>query len=114
MQSIFIIFINHTFFHLLEMKHHGGFRRKTRHKLKKNYKERGKISIRKFFQEFKQGDRVVLKAESGYQKGMYYPRFHGKSGLILNKKGHCYEVLIKDGKKEKLLIVHPVHLVRSK
>ncbi len=96
------------------MKHHGSFRRKTRHKLKKNYKQKGKISIRQFFQEFKEGDRVVLKAEPAYQKGMYYPRFHGKSGLILNKKGHCYEVLIKDGNKEKLLIVHPVHLMRSK
>ena len=26
------------------------------------------------------------------------------------KKGNCYEVLIKDGGKEKTLIVHPIHL----
>ena len=94
------------------MKHHGGFRRKTRHKLGKNYKDKGKVSLRKYFQEFKNGDTVVLKAEPAYQKGMYYPRFHGKAGLVMNKKGECYEVLIKDGKKEKLLIVHPVHLKR--
>ena len=95
------------------MKHHGGFRRKTRHKLSKHYKEKGKLSLRKYFQSFKEGDRVVLKADSSYQKGMYYPRFHGKSGLVFKKKGECYEVLIKDGKKDKLLIVHPVHLKRS-
>ena len=86
------------------MKHHGGFRRKTRHKLSKNYKDKGKLSLRKFFQSFKEGDRVVLKADPAYQKGMYYPRFHGLSGLVLNKKGECYEVLIKDGNKEKLVI----------
>ena len=95
------------------MKHHGGFRRKTRHKLSKNYKEKGKLSLRKFFQEFKQGDRVILKAEPSYHKGMYYPRYHGKSALVINKKGTCYEVLIKDGNKEKMLIVHPIHLKRS-
>jgi len=95
------------------MKHHGGFRRKTRHKLSKHYKEKGKLSLRKYFQSFKEGDRVVLKADPAYQKGMYYPRFHGKSGLVFKKKGECYEVLIKDGKKDKLLIVHPVHLKRS-
>jgi len=92
------------------MKHHGSFRRKTRSKLRKHYKTKGKISIRKFFQEFNEGDRVVLKAEPAYQKGMYYPRFHGKSALVLGQRGRCYEVLIKDGKKDKMLIVHPVHL----
>ncbi len=95
------------------MKHHGGFRRKTRHKLGKDVNDKGKVSIRKFFQEFVQGDRVILKAEPAYQKGMYYPRFHGKSAFVLNKKGQCYEVLIKDGGKEKMLIVHPVHLKRA-
>ncbi len=94
------------------MKHHGGFRRKTRSKFTKNYKTKGKISLKKFFQDFKEGDKVVLKAETAYQKGMYYPRFHGKSGLILGKQGECCQVLIKDGRKEKLLIVHPVHLMR--
>ena len=92
------------------MKHHGGFRRKTRSKLSKNYKEKGKISIRKFFQVFKPGQKVVLKAEPAYQKGMYYPRFHGKCGLVLKQKGECYEILIKDGNKDKMLIVHPIHL----
>ena len=88
----------------------GGFRRKTRSKLKKNVKARGKISIRRYLQAFKQGERVILKAEPAVQKGMYFPRYHGKSGLIKGKSGKCYEVLIKDGGKDKLLIVHPVHL----
>ena len=79
--------------------------------LKKNVKDRGKISINKYLQSFKEGDLVILKAEPAVQKGMYFPRFHGKAGIIKGKKGRCYEVKIKDG-KEKVLIVHPVHLKR--
>ncbi|MBN2422126.1 50S ribosomal protein L21e [Candidatus Woesearchaeota archaeon] len=92
---------------------HGGFKRKTRHKFKKYYKEKGKISITQFLSEFKEGDKVILKAEPAYQKGMYYPRFHGKTGVILRKKGECYELMIKDYKKEKTLIVHPIHLKKA-
>ncbi|MBS3145382.1 50S ribosomal protein L21e [Candidatus Woesearchaeota archaeon] len=88
----------------------GSFRRKTRSKLKKNIRDRGKISIRKYLQTFKEGEIVVLKAEPAVQRGMYFPRYHGKSGRIKGKKGNCYEVLIKDGGKEKTLIVHPIHL----
>jgi len=88
----------------------GGFRRKTRNKLRKNIRAKGKISLTRYFQELSLNDKVLLKAEPSIQKGMYYPRYHGKPGIIKNKIGSCYEVLIKDGKKEKTLIVHPVHL----
>ena len=82
----------------------------TRHKLKKTKRTKGKISLTKYFQTFKIGDKVLLKAESAVQKGMYFPRFHGKTGVVESKKGNCYNVLIKDRNKEKTLIVHPVHL----
>ena len=88
----------------------GGFRRKTRHKLLKPRRTKGKISITNFFQTFDEGEKVVLKAEPAVQKGMYFPRFHGKSGIIKKKIGRCYKVEIKDGKKLKEPIVHPVHL----
>ena len=88
----------------------GGFRRKTRSKLKKGIRDKGKISIRRFFQNFNEGDKVRLVAEPAYQKGMYFPRFHGMSGTILAQRGRCYSVKIKDGGSEKTLIVHPLHL----
>lgn len=90
----------------------GGFRRKTRHKLAKNIRTKGKLSLRKFFQEFEAGERCVLKAEPAYQGGMYFPRFHGKSGIVSKLRGECYEVTIKDGKLAKTIIVHPVHLLK--
>jgi large subunit ribosomal protein L21e len=95
------------------MLHHAGFRRKTRSKLTKDYKKKGKISLRTYFQEFKEGDRVVLSAEPAYQKAMYYPRFHGRSGIVIGSRGSSYVVLIKYGRKEKMIIVHPVHLKKA-
>jgi len=92
----------------------GGFRRKTRDKLAKPQKQKGKMSLTKFFQKFNEGDKVYLKADPAYQKGMYFPRFHGKVGVLKGKKGRCYEVQIKDFGKDKTLIVHPVHLQRAK
>ena len=90
----------------------GGFRRKTRSKLSKHKSEKGKISIRKFFHEYKEGDKVYLKAEPAYQKGMYFPRFHGKAGIVQSSQGKCYNVMIRDGNKEKVVIIHPIHLRR--
>ncbi len=88
----------------------GGFRRKTRDKLSKPLARKGKISITRFFQKFDKDDRVVLKAESSYQKGMYMPRFHGKSGIVEEKIGRCYKVSFNDMGKKKTAVVHPVHL----
>ncbi len=88
----------------------GGFRRKTRSKLRKNYRQKSKISISNYLQKFKIGDKVLLKAEPAVQNGMYFPRFHSKVGMVKGKQGSSYKVLIKDGKKDKFLIVHPIHL----
>lgn len=91
----------------------GGFRRKTRKKLSKHIREKGKISISKYFQSFRIGERVVLSADPAIQKGIYNPVFHGKSGIISAKTGNCYSVLIQDKNKQKMLVVHPVHLKRA-
>jgi large subunit ribosomal protein L21e len=90
----------------------GGFRRKTRYKLSRDPRDRGKVSIRKYLQSFKDGERVILKINPSVHGGMYFPRFHGNHGIIRNKRGECYIVEIKDKDKAKSLIVHPVHLTK--
>ena len=95
------------------MKKIGGARRKTRHIFTKHKRERGKISLTSYLKSFKVGDRVKLSVEPAVQRGMYHPTFYGKSGTISGKAGRCYEVLIKDGGKQKSLIVHPIHLQRE-
>ena len=109
-------FLNKAFilFNNKMAKRIGGSKRKTRYKLQKEIRRKGKISITKYLQKFNLGDKVYLTAEPAVQKGMYHPRFIGKTGTINKKSGKCYEVVINEGRKEKQLIIHPVHLKRFK
>ncbi len=91
----------------------GGFRRKTRDKLKKPINERGKIRITQYMQTFKLGDKVLLKIDSALHRGMPFPRFHGKVGMVAGMQGACYKIAIDDGEKRKTLLVHPGHLQRE-
>ena len=88
----------------------GGSRRKTRYKLKKTNRQKGKISLSKYFQSFKEGEKVLLHAEPAIQAGMYHPRYHGKVGIVVGKQGRCYKVDLKDHNKKKQMLVHPVHM----
>jgi len=92
----------------------GTKQRKSRHKFKRKIREKGKIPLSKYFQEFNGGDFVNLKIHSSVQKGQFFPRFHGLTGKVTgNMRGNCYEVMIKDGKKSKTLYVHPIHLNKA-
>ncbi len=95
------------------VKRTGGIRRKSRYKLKKEKRFKGKLSITRYLQTFNAGDKVTLNVESAVQKGMYYPHFMGKSGIVKGKRGRCYEVAIRDLGKSKTLIVHPIHLRKA-
>jgi large subunit ribosomal protein L21e len=92
------------------VKRIGSLRRKTRKKFSKRMERKGKISVSRYFQTFKAGDKVSLGVESAVHKGVYHPKFFGRIGTIKSKTGRCYEVLIADKNKQKTLIVHPVHL----
>ncbi len=95
------------------VKRTGTSRRKTRHTMRKHARERGKLSIKRFFQEFKTGDKVKLKAEPSYQKGLFSRRFQGKTGVVHSRQGNCYTLKIKDINREKTIIVHPIHMIKS-
>ena len=87
--------------------------RKTRYLYKKNYREKGKISLSRYFQELQTGDRVSLKADSGVPLGFPFRRFQGFTGQVTGKRGACYAISIRDGGKEKTVYVHPIHLIKQ-
>ena len=91
----------------------GGSRRKSRYRLQKRLRQKGKIGLTKFFAKYQLGDRVILKAEPGYQNGMFYPKFQGATGTVIGETGRCYYVRITDGDKTKTVITHPVHIKRA-
>ena len=95
------------------VKRIGTTQRKTRYKFKRHYRQRGKISLSQYFQQLQPGDKVNLKINSAVQHGQFHSRFYGLSGIVLRKKGFCYEVEIYDGHKRKTVAVHPIHLTKD-
>ncbi len=89
-----------------------GPRQKTRKKLRKSPRSRGKISVTRFLQEFKEGEKVLIDPEPSFQKNLPFRRFIGKVGTVVGRRGKAYIVEFKDGRKVKNLICLPVHLRR--
>ena len=83
-----------------------GFRAGTRKKLE----QKARPAITRFLQDFDIGQNVVIKLEPSSHKGMPFPRFKGKMGKIVGKRGKSYVVNIKDGNKIKQIISRPEHL----
>jgi len=92
------------------MKKSKGFWAKSSRKSTKSVRQKGILPITRIIKSFKPGDKVHIKIEPSYPKGMPHPRFHGRTGLIKGKKGRAYEIKLRDGNKEKSVIAHPVHL----
>ncbi|MBN2454393.1 50S ribosomal protein L21e [Candidatus Woesearchaeota archaeon] len=91
----------------------GTNRRKSRSILTLPKKEKGRVPVSRVVQRFKAGDKVILNAHPSFHGGLYHMRFHGKTGIVKSECGACCNVQIKDGKKTKILVVHPVHLRRT-
>jgi len=91
----------------------GGFRAKTRKKLRKRARDKGKISTTRFMQKFEIGEKVTIKQEPAIHKAMPHPKFKNKTGIIVGKQGRAYVVEFKDGGKTKNVLSAPVHLARA-
>ena len=88
----------------------GGIRSRTRQKLRKKPRQRGKLYPNKVLQEFKVGDKVRLLPDPMFHKGMPLPRNKNAIGTITERRGNAYVVEISDLGKKKLIISLPIHL----
>ena len=92
------------------MSKSNGLHRRTRSVLRKPRRERGRQPLGKLLHEYITGDKVVIMIDSSVHKGMPHPRYHGRVGTIVNKRGRAYVVELLAGKKVKSLIVRPEHI----
>ena len=76
---------------------------------KKTERTRGKISFSRYFQGFKDGDKVSVVKELSVPSNLP-DRYQGRTGVIDGKRGRSYIVLIKDNDKPKKFIIQPIHL----
>ena len=81
--------------------------------LRKGHREKGMKPVNQYLQEFAVGDSVHISLVVSEPSGMPYPRFNGRTGVVEGKQGNAYKVKIKDGDKDKVLLITPVHLKKA-
>ncbi len=92
------------------VKRMGGVRHKTRYKLSKPAGEHGRLRITARLAKFADGEKVSLAIDSACQAGVFHPRHHGKTGVVVGSQGKAYLVSIMDKNKRKTILALPVHL----
>jgi large subunit ribosomal protein L21e len=92
------------------VKHSQGIRNRTRSLLTKEPRQKGKIGLSKLLHNYQRGEKVAIKINSTIQKGMPNRRYHGKIGVVLDKRGRAYTVRVPQGDTTKEIIVRPEHM----
>lgn len=76
---------------------------------RKRIRTRGKLSLSRYFQELKEGDRVAIVKEASVASS-FPERMQGRTGVVEGKRGNSCIIRVKDHEKEKVFIVSPIHL----
>ena len=83
---------------------------RTRRIFSKHPRKRGLPSLSSTLAEYEINSKVNIIIEPSVQKGRPHRRFHGKTGLVLEKRGQAYLVSVTDGNSQKKIITRPEHL----
>ncbi len=86
----------------------------TRYKLQNKIRERGTSPTSRAIQEFEYGQMVHIDIDASLQSGQPNHRFQGYTGKVLGQRGRAYILGIRDGNKQKQVIVLPQHLKPQK
>ncbi|MBM3247374.1 50S ribosomal protein L21e [Candidatus Pacearchaeota archaeon] len=76
---------------------------------RKNVKKQGKLELSKYFQEFKEGEKVAVVREHTLNPDLP-KRIQGRTGIVFGERGKAYLVKIKDLNQEKVYIIKPANL----
>lgn len=90
-------------------KSHGPHKN-TRDKLSKSVRARGISPVVKAIQEFDLDSHVHIIIDPSIHKGMPHPKFQGKTGRVVGRRGRAFVLEIRDGDSLKQVISLPEHL----
>lgn len=71
----------------------------------KKVREKGKLRLSKYFQEFSEGESVAVVKEISMQP-KFPDRIQGRTGVVEGKQGRAYKVKIN----KKKFLIEPIHL----
>jgi large subunit ribosomal protein L21e len=80
---------------------------------KKPVRTRGKLQLSRYFQELNKGDFVAVSREPAIPSS-FPKRMQGQTGIVEGKRGKAYFVKIKEGNKDKRILIEPIHLKKIK
>ena len=92
------------------MRKSNGYRTNTRNLLKKNPWEQGAIGPSRILHDYQPGEKVVVKMEASVHKGMLHRRYHGKIGVIVDKRDRAYVIDVTPRKLTREIIGGPEQL----
>jgi len=91
-----------------------GFRRKSRGVLTKEPRQRGLQPLGRLLHKYGDGEKVVVKLDPSMHKGMPHARYHGRVGIVEERRVRAYVVRIGEGGKTRELMIRPEHLTPLK
>ena len=80
---------------------------------RKPIRTRGKLQLSRYFQELNEGDFVAISRERAIQSS-FPKRLQGITGVVEGRRGKAYMIKIKDGNKDKQILIEPIHLKKIK
>eukprot|EP00827_Trimyema_finlayi_P002994 TRINITY_DN266_c0_g1_i4.p1 TRINITY_DN266_c0_g1~~TRINITY_DN266_c0_g1_i4.p1 ORF type:complete len:168 (+),score=48.02 TRINITY_DN266_c0_g1_i4:68-571(+) len=85
-----------------------GYRRRTRDKFARAFKQHGVVSMKKLLATYKKGDYVDIKVDGSAHKGMPYKWYHGRTGQIFNVNPRSVGIYINKQVRNRMVrkIVH--------
>jgi large subunit ribosomal protein L21e len=99
------------------MTHSYGYRRKTRSKFSRPFKDHGTTRISKFLTPYRIGDYVDIVVDGAQHKGMPYKFYHGRTGRVFNVNPRSVGVrlfkVVGNHYQEKRIHVRVEHLQKS-
>ena len=66
------------------MPHANGYRARTRHMFKRDFRDHGVIPLSTYMRCYKYGDYVDIKANGSIHKGMPFKGYHGRTGVVFD------------------------------
>jgi large subunit ribosomal protein L21e len=96
------------------MRRSKGYRSRTRSLLRKHPRERGKIGLSRILRPYQSGDKVTIILDPSVHKGMPHRRYHGRIGVVQEKRGQSYVVSVDIGKQTKRIIARPEHMTPAR
>ena len=75
----------------------------------KQVRQRGKLGLSKLYSNMNIGDKVALVRDLSF-KTSFPERMHGRTGIIVEKRGEGFVVDVKDGTKIKKITAKKINL----